>query len=200
METQIPPPRRQEETFLVRYLRTRRSLTNCWGKSVRSSANQPGDHTYLQLRDSAQPLQAQLQAVLPALTTAFQQPGNNQPQQQQPSASVSLNVNNAPPVPPSNTQQQPTVATALTLNIPNQNPPQQKASVNQNVNGGTGSGLPPPLNAQGAAQGTNNATVPTQLPNAITSSTCRLTGCTKPVYTDPTFNHASEYCSKRHRE
>ena len=148
----------------------------------------------------AQPLQAQLQAALPALAAAFQQPGNNPPQQQQPPASVNLSVNNVSPVPPSSTSQQPTVATSLTSSTPNQNPPQQKASVNQNVNGGTGSGLPPPQNAQGAAQGVNSAAVPTQLPTAITSSTCRLTGCTKPVYTDPASNHASEYCSKRHRE
>ena len=41
-EALIPLPRSQEGTFLVRCLRTRRFLTNCWGKSVRRSANQPG--------------------------------------------------------------------------------------------------------------------------------------------------------------
>jgi len=32
------------------------------------------------------------------------------------------------------------------------------------------------------------------------SATCRLNGCDKPVFTDPTTGHRSEYCSQKHRE
>jgi len=126
-----------------------------------------------------QPLQAKLQAVLPGVAAALQQPGHKNTQQpQQPPTNVNLNANNAAPVPPSNFPQQSTLAP----NNPNANLPQQ-------------SGGPGP--------GANNNAIPTSVPGQVQTAmptTCRLTGCGNPVYTDATYNHTSEYCSKRHRE
>ena len=100
------------------------------------------------------------------------------------------------PVPPANVPQQSTIATNLLPNNPNVNQPQQGTNVN---------GIPGtvPQNTQGPTNGTYNNAVQASVPGQAQPTTpaiCRLTGCGKPVYTDATFNHASEYCSKRHRE
>ena len=146
---------------------------------------------------SAPKLQAQVQAAVASL----QQQNQNQPQQ--PPNNVNLTVNNVAPVPPPNVPQQPTVATTKAPNNQNANPPQQKTTANQNVNGGYGPGLPVPQNAQGPVNGINNNGIPTSAPGQIQTAmpaTCRLMGCGNPVYTDAMSNYASEYCSKRHRE
>lgn len=146
------------------------------------------------------PLQAQIQAVLPTLVAVLQQQGPNQPQQQQqPPLNANLNVNGATPAPPSNTPQQPKTATTPAPGKSNANPPQQ-TNVNQGTNGGSGPGFPVPQNVQGPINGTNNTATPGQVQAAIVPTTCSFAGCTKPVYTDPTSNHPSEYCSRRHRE
>jgi hypothetical protein len=139
-----------------------------------------------------------------ASATRPQSSNYSQPQQQQqPPTNVNLNVNNVSPVPPSNVPQQPMVATTLAPNSPNPNLPQQKTNVNQNLNGPSGPGFPVPQSAQGPANGTNNNAMPTSVQGQVQAAiptTCRLKGCGKSVYTDTTSNHASEYCSKRHRE
>lgn len=144
-----------------------------------------------------QPLQSQLQAVLPAVVASLQQQGQGQnpPQQPQPSPSVNLNVNNVIPSPPSNVPQRSTAA----ITNANANPPQQN-STGQNA---SGPGLPAPQVSQVPANGIKNAAIPAPAPGQAqpaVPTTCRLTGCSKPVYADPTSNHPSEYCSKRHRE
>ncbi|KAF9648841.1 hypothetical protein BDM02DRAFT_3114857 [Thelephora ganbajun] len=173
-------------------------------KSGGNAAGQMGPNTQIPgqpLGNTTQPLSyAQLQAVIPAVVAALQQ-GSNQPQQQkQPPTNASLNVSNVP-VPPSNTSRQFTVVTTLAPNNPHPKLPQQKTNVNQNTNGMGGPGVP--QNAHGPTSGINNHAVPnsglSQLQTA-TPTTCRLTGCGKPVYMDATSNQVSEYCSKRHRE
>ena len=141
---------------------------------------------------------------MPAVNSALQQHGNKGLQQnQQPPVNANPNVNNVAPVPPPNNPQQSAVTTALAPNNPGMNQPQQHPNVNQNINGGSGPGFPVPQMAQGPVNGTNNNKIPTSVPGQAQTAvptTCRLTGCGKPVYTDTTHNHASEYCSKRHRE
>lgn len=173
------------------------SLPSCWVISVRGLVYLSGE-SYLQRCCPAQPLQAQLQAAMPALANVFQQ-GQNPPQQPLPN----VNTNSLPPVPPSSVPQQSTVAAALAPNNLGASQSQPK-NVNQSVNGGSGPGLPTPQNIQGPTNGVNNTTIPTSAPGKVqataTPTLCRLAGCTKPVYTDATSNNASEYCSKRHRE
>lgn len=198
METKTLQPRTwQVETLLERW-RTCRFLTICWGISVRDPLYL-GAYNYLKTCPPAQPLQAQIQAALPTLASALQQQGQSQPQQQQqPTPNANLNAINTAPVPHSGVPQQPTLAPTN----PNANLPQHK-NINQNVNGGSGPGFPA-QNVQVPANGINNALVPTSAPGQAQPPTiptiCRLTGCAKPVYTDANSNHASEYCSMRHRE
>ncbi|KAF9790460.1 hypothetical protein BJ322DRAFT_1036609 [Thelephora terrestris] len=147
-----------------------------------------------------QHLQGQVQAILPALVAALQQQGQSQPQQQQqPPPGAGLNTNNVIIVPPTNVPQQPMAATTFVPNNANKNQPRQT-----NVGQGIGPGFPVPSNAQGPVNGTNMTMVPTSAPARVRAasltSNCRLAGCGKPVHTDPTSNHASEYCSNRHRE
>lgn len=193
MEAPIPLARRRQ---------TCKFLASCLGTSVCGLIDL-FSQSCLKRRRSAQPLQAQIQAVLPSLTTVLQQQGQNQPQQQPPLPNVNSNTNNIPPVPPSSVPQQSTVATTLAPNNQNASLPKQK-NVNQSGNGGSGLGLPVPQNPQGPTNGTNNNPIPSsvlgQAHGTATPTTCRLTGCTNPVYSDVTYNHVSEYCSKRHRK
>ena len=65
----------------------------------------------------------------------------------------------------------------------------------------------PPIGAGGHGNGYWDPNDPNNFPShqststsSGSSTTCRLKGCNKPVFVDPTTHHRSEYCSQRHRE